>query len=201
MILPWAIGQDLIDTGASRTIVSEEIARQIGGPIKDNITYAAAAVSGNVTINHQIETPVSAFGLDLGTFEVLVSKDPRTFKKVSFDTIMGYDILTALPMLLLDFQEHSVGIVPKANTGEYFATVIEQSRMKRQKVTGVESCYGFWPSKMSQTQNKQSSTTNTEFNQTNRSYLNMAENRCSVLREGNEPRFKSSTRSNGRLVY
>ena len=194
-------GSCLIDTGASRTIVSEEIARQIGGPIKDNITYAAAAVSGNVTINHQIETPLSAFGLDLGTFEVLVSKDPRTFKGVSFDTIMGYDILTALPMLLLDFQEHSVGMVPRANSGDYFAIAITQLRTKRQKVTGVESCYGFWPSKMSQVQNRQSSTANTESNQTNRSCSGLTENRCSVLREGNEPRFKSGTRSNGRIVY
>ena len=103
-----ANGKGLLDTGASRTMISERIAKLSGGQIKRTDGYVASGINGLLSLDHEIETYFEVMGHLIGPIKVIVAVNAPTFANAKFDALVGKDIMKQLPALAFDL---SAGIV------------------------------------------------------------------------------------------
>ena len=103
-----ADGKGLLDTGASRTMVSERIAKLSGGQIKRTDGYVASGINGLLSLDHEIETYFEVMGHLIGPIRVVLAVNAPTFANAKFDALIGKDIMKQLPALAFDL---SAGIV------------------------------------------------------------------------------------------
>ena len=56
------VAHGLLDTGASRTMISEKIARLSGGQIKLMDGYDVSGINGLLSLSHEMETYIEVLG-------------------------------------------------------------------------------------------------------------------------------------------
>ena len=101
-------GKVLLDTGATRSIISQEIVNAIGVTPKENINYVASGVNGRVTMKHQICPTITILQKVCGPLQLLVMRDVPTFKDTSFDALIGCDVLDRIPNLIFNLSKRIV---------------------------------------------------------------------------------------------
>lgn len=100
---PWLA----LDTGATRTVISEAVARRIGFDLSRlPVTHHAHTPAGDLPAQRVRASRVIALGLDRSEFDVLIHRlNPRT----QIDGLLGRDFFAG-HVLTIDFARSTVGL-------------------------------------------------------------------------------------------
>ena len=134
-------GKVLLDTGATRSIIAEEITRQIGAPMFQNTNYTASGVNGRVNMRHQIQAPITLLEKTFGPFNLLVLKDVPTFRDTAFDALIGCDVLSHVPNLIFNL---STGVVSFGAPENKLSANNAHAFFLCQQEKDQPISYGFW---------------------------------------------------------
>ena len=73
-------GKVLIDSEATRSILSADIVSLIGAPLRENANYTASGINGQINMRNQVRTKVFMLGRTYGPVDLLVMIDLPTLK-------------------------------------------------------------------------------------------------------------------------
>ena len=100
------IGRAMIDTGSTKTLVSDKIVSQIGSPVyKDEFAERVNTISGIACFDQKIRANINLLGHQAHKWNITVVKDSPAINNNEFEAIIGADLLSKLPPVLIDYQK------------------------------------------------------------------------------------------------
>lgn len=106
------VGRAMIDTGSTKTLVTDKIINQIGLPIIRNLKVERVnTINGIAVFDRRIKGDIILLGYKIPSWEVTIANNSPAFNNNDFDAIIGAELLAKLPPMLLDIKNGRMNLV------------------------------------------------------------------------------------------